>query len=357
MDEGGGLVALHHGLYNDSISNLLNKNIIRDQLFQAQSSSNTWTGVTLSNHGLYHTNYGHFVSTYGVAPASPQTAPASWSSVPVSTINNGVNFLRTAIYDETYNNMTFTGSPQFGRKPNQIVPLFSNDVSPSTQNHIAGFVKIANPSLDSSFGRVAFLQPGERRESFMMSHPYAQIVRNVVVWSAVQSIPYVLPIDLLSFNVFCQGESMNVYWKVANAVGFSHVEIQTAQDGNNWETVEKVTLPENTVLATAYNTTIAAGNPYIRLLFIDRDGSTNVSKVAYSNCSADDKQLQRVTVYPNPGRQWINVSGIGEKARLLDLTGKVLMNIPADGTYDISELQPGMYVIHTSKGAVKMIKE
>jgi putative intracellular protease/amidase len=355
-DEGGGLVALHHGLYNDSISNLLNKNIIRDQLFHAQSSSNTWTGVTLSNYGLYHTNYGHFVSTYGVPPASPQTAPASWSSAPAPTINNGVNFLRTAIYDETYNNMTFIGSPQFGRKPNQIVPIFSNDVSPSTQNHIAGFVKITNPSFDATFGRVAYLQPGERRESFLISHPFAQIVRNTVVWSAVQSIPYVLPIELLSFNVFCQAESMNVRWKVANAVGFSHVEIQTAQDGKNWETVEKVTVPENAVLATEYNATITAGKPYVRLLFVDRDGSTNVSKVAYSNCT-DEKQLQKVTVYPNPGRQSINISGIVEGARLVNLTGQVLMYLPAAGTYDISELQPGMYFIYTNKGTVKLIKE
>jgi len=183
-DNGGGILALHHGLYNH-ISGANNKNILVNQIFGVESAMATWAG-TLTTYNLFSTNYGHFVSTYGVNYLLPLQLPGAWSSnAPPLVINNTFSYLqRFSVYDEIYNNMAFVVGQTFGRGVNQINPIFSNDANPSAQCHTSGFVKLFNPSLDGSVGRAAFFEVGERRENFYINSRFGQVVRNTIVWLA-----------------------------------------------------------------------------------------------------------------------------------------------------------------------------
>ncbi len=186
-DSGGGVLGLHHGLYHD-IDGPRNKQILVQQLFGAESAMNTWS-ANLTTYNLFSTNYGHFISTYGITYASSLEAPTVWGSnaAPLPSNRSYSTYQRFGIYDELYNNMTFVPGQTFGRGVNQITPLFSNDQTPASQSHTSGFVKRFDPSNNGSIGRVAYFEIGERKESFAVSHPFGQVVRNTVVWLSADS--------------------------------------------------------------------------------------------------------------------------------------------------------------------------
>ena len=178
-DDGGGVLSIHHGLYNSG------KSILVNDLFEAESSSSGWS-ANLTEYNLVMTNYGHFVSTYGVALANPVETPSNWSSLPEGAANMSYSYYpNIEIEDEIYNNMTYTANASFGRGINEITPLFSDNVSSSQYHHASGYVKLFDGSMDGSVGKVAFFEPGERPENYEIDSPYGQILRNAVVWLAM----------------------------------------------------------------------------------------------------------------------------------------------------------------------------
>jgi len=178
-DDGGGVLSIHHGLYNSG------KSILVNSLFEAESSSSGWS-ANLTSYNLVMTNYGHFVSTYGVALANPIETPSNWSSLPEGAANMSYSYYpNIEIEDEIYNNMTYTSSASFGRGVNEITPLFSDNVSSSQYHHASGYVKLFDGSNDGSVGKVAFFEPGERPENYEIDSPYGQILRNAVVWLGI----------------------------------------------------------------------------------------------------------------------------------------------------------------------------
>ncbi|MCE3297282.1 MAG: hypothetical protein K0R65_2996 [Crocinitomicaceae bacterium] len=188
-DNGGGIVGLHHALYND-IDNEQNKNILVNEVFGMESAMSTWS-ASLVNYQVYSTNYGHFVSTYGVNYFNAQEPPLEWENTAMPNAGSNLShstYQRFPVFDEIYNNMVFVNNPSFGHGVNQICPLFSNDQSPLAQMHTTGFVKLFNPEMDESEGRIAYFEIGERKESINISHVFGQVVRNAVFWTAMDPL-------------------------------------------------------------------------------------------------------------------------------------------------------------------------
>lgn len=185
-DDGGGVVALHHGLYND-IDGPRNKDILVSELFEVQSSQSGWSG-NLANYNILSTGYGHFISTYGIEYETSSETPSQWFGTPLRGFSNASYsyYQSFEIFDEIYNNMSFEPGADFGNGLNEITPLFSNNQNPGEQVHTNGFVKLFDGAEDGSVGRVVFFQAGERKENYNSEMPYGQLVRNAVVWSANQ---------------------------------------------------------------------------------------------------------------------------------------------------------------------------
>ncbi len=183
-ENGGGVVAIHHGLYNDIDPGGLNKNILVNSLFNAESAMNTWS-ANRTTFNLFNTNPGHFITTWGISYPETQQAPFSWNSNPLHpSANTGYSFYqRFELFDEIYNNTTFVGMPEFGREINHITPLFSNDLSPSGQCHTAGFSKVFDQNLDGVAGKLVYLQPGETIDNYQVTHAFGQTIRNAIKWS------------------------------------------------------------------------------------------------------------------------------------------------------------------------------
>ncbi len=178
-DGGGGVVSIHHGLYNQS------KNILVDSLFQAHSPANTWS-ANRTNYQIYQTNYGHFVSTFHIINDTATDAPALWGTHPLLPGSNLSQSLypRFGIFDELYNNMQFVADVSFGPGVNQVNPIFSNGQTPGGQCHVQGFVKLFDRSEDETIGRVVYGEAGETIANYQYPHPYAQFLRNAVYWAA-----------------------------------------------------------------------------------------------------------------------------------------------------------------------------
>lgn len=301
VDGGGGLLALHHGLYNDSINTSFNKNILRSQLFGAESSSNSWSGVNLSNYQLYQTNYGHFISSYGITPSLSLSTPAAWSLSPLvnSASTNHSVFHGFSIYDETYNNLAFTPGQQFGQKVNQITPLFSNSVNPGNQMHVAGYTKLVNISPDTSVGRLVYLQPGERRESIHINHHFGQVIRNATVWLANNSSISVVPVKMLEPTILCNNGWNTLQWTTTVEINNSHFVIQASDDGINWQQVEKVKGAGQQKTMKQYTCKINTPHPFYRINQVDWDGTVHYGNTMVANCFSSQPSAE-LLVYPNP---------------------------------------------------------
>ncbi|MBC7886165.1 MAG: hypothetical protein H7X99_11865 [Saprospiraceae bacterium] len=187
-DNGGGVIALHHGLYNDIDPGGFNKNIIINSLFKAESAMSTWS-ANRTTYNLFATNYGHFISTWGLSYPTAMLAPAAWSGNPLhESANTGFAYYqRFSLFDEIYNNMTFVGSPLFGRDINMITPLWSNNLTPSGQCHVSGFTRRFDQNMDGIDGKVVYLQPGETKANYSVTHTYGQTIRNAIIWAGINN--------------------------------------------------------------------------------------------------------------------------------------------------------------------------
>ena len=189
-DDGGGVIGLHHALYND-IEGSQNKDVLVS-LFGAQSSASGWS-ASLTNYDLHSTNYGHFISTYGVEYDLAETAPAAWDTNALpNAANTPYSYLPViAIYDELYNNMAFEAGTSFGRETNEITPLLSNGQTPAGQAHTSAFTRLVDFDDDDQVGRVFYTQVGERTENYNSSSQYYRMIRNATVWAVGKSVPEV----------------------------------------------------------------------------------------------------------------------------------------------------------------------
>ncbi len=184
-DNGGGVIGLHHALYND-VEGSQNKDILIS-LFGAQSSASGWS-ASLANYTMHSTNYGHFISTFGVEHGSADVDPSPWigNALPIAA-NSPYSYLPViAIYDEIYNNMTFEEGVTLGRGVNEITPLFSNDQTPAGQVHTNAFTRLVDFDLNDEVGRIFYIQVGERTENYASTSEYYRMIRNATVWVAAK---------------------------------------------------------------------------------------------------------------------------------------------------------------------------
>ncbi len=203
VDGGGGLVGLHHAIYNHNNG----KNTLID-LFGGELPST----VLLNNEmGLVYTdeenrminvNLGHFVSTYGVHLTSGQPTTTTNYSTPLGVPNTNLDNDNSRGYyhftinapDELYLGSQFNDSVVFGSGVNQINRLFANDrtvdSSPNPNNghyDTWGWTKRYD-SGDGTEGRIVYLQPGETNDRTLAHPAYEQVIKNAIIWAALANI-------------------------------------------------------------------------------------------------------------------------------------------------------------------------
>ncbi len=165
-----------------------------------------------------------------------------------------------------------------------------------------------------------------------------------------------LPILISSFEVRKNNEKQNqLLWTTESEKNASLFEIEKSVDGKSWAIIGTV----NTVGTTARreNYSFVDKNPtaknYYRLKMIDRDGSSEYSKVV----SVSNKISTILNLYPNPVQERLNFNIEGENIneatiQVINSCGQIiLISKNTSGrnatpiSLDINELQAGVYFI------------
>ncbi|MGB1253657.1 MAG: hypothetical protein ACPG8W_23805, partial [Candidatus Promineifilaceae bacterium] len=177
VDDGGGLVALHHAIWNPGSSNPVMIDLIGGELPPA--------GFNLQYFGsenrMINVNIGEFVSTWGVhlLASEPTTsthyAPAASfnGTLPNANIDGdstrGYWQFTIPANDELYVTSRFNAGATFGRDINDLNRLFANDWNGMT-NDFWGWTRLYDGDGDGDFGRIVYLEPGETMER-TFAHP------------------------------------------------------------------------------------------------------------------------------------------------------------------------------------------
>ncbi len=108
-----------------------------------------------------------------------------------------------------------------------------------------------------------------------------------------------LPVTLLSFNVNCQDEEINLNWVTTTEINNDFFTIEKSTDAINWEIITQVNGAGNSnqIISYSYNDNNASNElVYYRLKQTDFDGDFEYFDINAVNCQNNST----VSIYPNP---------------------------------------------------------
>lgn len=345
-DNGGGVISLHHGLYNDHFYGS-GKDILVDELFGAQSNSSGW-GASRANYNLVSSNYGHFITTHAINYPPAMT----WSSAtPLTATNTSLSYYSAlSVFDEIYTNMTFQPGVTFGYGIDEITPLLSNDVNTNAQSNVSGFSRLFDSSGDGTVGRVVYLQPGENKDNYAVTSSFGQMIRNAVSWAAPAAAdPVVLPVELGPFDVAIHPGYHELSWTTFSELNNDHFVIERRGDQGDWSPIGIVEGAGTVYIKQIYHfidRSPLIGTNYYRLKQMDFDGVFEHSKVLFAYHKPIGNEL---VVLPNPTSNYIHVRGnldLPTAVTILNSSGQAVeKHIFTGYPIDVSRLPNGIYYI------------
>jgi len=134
-----------------------------------------------------------------------------------------------------------------------------------------------------------------------------------------------IPIQLLSFAAKPTENNVTLNWQTANAINFSHFELEHSSDGNNF--IKLANISSKSTNTYTYIHSNPATNNYYRLKMVDMDGTFSYSAIEHVVVS---KKSLFISVFPNPITDNSVVAITMSKASkatimVSDMTGKVIL--------------------------------
>jgi hypothetical protein len=184
-----------------------------------------------------------------------------------------------------------------------------------------------------------------------------------------------LPITLLEFKGYLNGDDGKLTWKTENELNTASFKIERSLDGRNYNTIGNVGAVNasgvhNYDYTDANIKSLGASIVYYRLRQIDADTKSTYSSIVALTM---DKQKSFVMLYPNPVRKDINLTiTLAKKDRLnwqlTDNNGRVLKNghyeLGAGSTalvIDGGNLSAGTYLLRLNgellQQTIKIVKQ
>ena len=164
---------------------------------------------------------------------------------------------------------------------------------------------------------------------------------------------FVLPVELLSFDVESQGnENVLVTWTTEGEIDLDRYEVERSSDGKNWEMIT-YTFANGSTGKNDYDVTDYApeiGLNYYRLKSIDINGEFSYSDV--KSVTISNGENSAFEVYPNPANDHVNViinatKEVKTMILLYNQSGQKIMDtqINQDLRLDTSGLSSGIYLL------------
>ncbi len=163
-----------------------------------------------------------------------------------------------------------------------------------------------------------------------------------------------LPLNLISFSGSKQNNDALLQWKTANEVNVNRFEIQRSENGFDFITVGSVNAGSTFYSFADVNTFITKQIVYYRLKSIDADGKFTYSGIV----KLSNEQDGRFTIFPNPVKDIITISGLKQNGTLILFTadGKLLQQQKVNTqsiTMDLSSYATGTYLLQYENEGVR----
>ena len=258
VDDGGGLVGLHHAIWNPSSSNPIIIDLFGGELAPS--------GLNLQYYGsenrLINVNMGEFVSTWGVSltagqpTTSTQYTPAAAfaGTLPNANIDGdnarGYWHFTIPANDELYLSARFNAGSTFGRGVNEINRLFANDWQGDAYDYW-GWTRLYDQDGDGQIGRIVYLEPGETLARTFAHPSYVQTIKNAVLWTTLDrtnptptptptvtatpvatATPTATPPPLSTLSDEFESAATFGDWVLGNSAEFLTFDIDTTNSGN-----------------------------------------------------------------------------------------------------------------------------
>lgn len=174
----------------------------------------------------------------------------------------------------------------------------------------------------------------------------------------------VLPVDLVDFQASVNNnKEVELTWETASEINNSHFEIQSSQDGVNFETFARVNSQGNREISRNYaalDNKPFNGVNYYRLKQVDYDGSFEYSDIRTVNVEGMNWSIK---ISPNPSNGVINISNQNSKDDLCELRiynqiGAVeTMTIKFNEEIDLQHLSAGIYYLEFIANGQREVKK
>lgn len=167
-----------------------------------------------------------------------------------------------------------------------------------------------------------------------------------------------LPVRLVNFSAKAQENNVLLQWNIADAINFSHFEIERSTNGKQFKHRSNVVLQGTDYQFTDAQAAIAPV-VYYRIKMVDLDGTSAYSRiesVRFKNSAL------LISGYPNPfGTTLTIASASSQTATVTNLTGRTIASVqlaPGENELPTSNWPTGLYFVHTQNGdLIKVIKE
>lgn len=161
---------------------------------------------------------------------------------------------------------------------------------------------------------------------------------------------FVLPVELISFNLSKESNSVLIEWATASELNNRHFTIEKSFNGSDFSHVTKVEGNGTTSEMSRYqflDRNISPNSTFYRLLQTDFDGSTEMLGIKHI---IPELRLADNVFYPNPATDFVQVSiaiPMISSMEIMDLSGKILLNPNVNqlDKLDVSGLKKGIYMI------------
>lgn len=174
-----------------------------------------------------------------------------------------------------------------------------------------------------------------------------------------------LPVQLVSFSAQRSGSAVVCNWQTAQELYNDHFAVERSADGEKFVPVGTVAGRGTTATSQHYRFSDAQPLPttaYYRLRQVDTDGTETLSQVVAVAAAAG---VVQAWITPNPGtgrfQVMVPVAGSTWQAEVLNVIGKTVQTVGADGQIHLENQPNGVYLVrlHTAAGAsmLRLLKQ
>ena len=169
----------------------------------------------------------------------------------------------------------------------------------------------------------------------------------------------VLPVELAAFSSDCENDNAKLTWTTLTEINSAYTLIQRSSDQSGWTTIKKIEAGNDSNAEKTY-TFVDQTNErlapvyYYRLVFVDRDETTEYSDIVTSSCGKV-KEEGKMKTFPNPVhtggqiRFEFSQNDQAKQVMLTDMSGRMvfIQQMDFDGQNEVnlpSDLPAGFYI-------------